>query len=272
MTIRQYHARGEFVDTLLQVVALDDVVCLLIFSVVTAIFANNDISETFNIMTVLKPILNNILLIVFAVICGFILSKLLTTKRSQDNRLILVIAILLLISGLCGMLNISPLLSCMVFGAVYINLTHDKVLYNQINNFSPPILSIFFILSGMSLNMSVLKSVGIIGFGYFFIRILGKYAGSFIGATVTNSSIEIKKYLGLSMIPQAGVSIGLAFLAQRILPVGTGNLLLTIILASSVLYELIGPVCSKIALFKSGAIEPDSLKEKNSINESFNVT
>lgn len=254
MTIRQYKARGHFVDILLQIVALDDVVCLLVFSVVTAICTGN-VGGATTALDIILPIVYNIAVILLGALCGWILSKLLTTpKRSQDNRLILAVAMLLALSGICGMLNISPLLSCMVCGATYINLTRDSNLYKQLDNFTPPILSLFFILSGMKLDVSILKSVGIIGVVYFIIRIVGKYLGSFLGALVTKEDKKTQAYLGLAMIPQAGVAIGLAYLGQRLLPADLGNLLLTIILSSSVLYELVGPISAKLALVYSGAI------------------
>jgi len=263
MTIRQYKARGHFVDILLQIVALDDVLCLLIFSVVTAICTGNAGGST-SALDVILPIVYNIAVIGLGAICGWILSKLLTPKRSQDNRLILAVAMLLALSGICGLLDISPLLSCMICGATYINLTKDSNLYKQLDNFTPPILSLFFILSGMKLDVSVLKTVGIIGVVYFIIRIVGKYLGSYLGALITKEDKKTQIYLGLAMIPQAGVAIGLAYLGQRLLPTDLGNLLLTIILSSSVLYELVGPISAKIALVYSGAIpKQEVVKEED---------
>ncbi len=185
---------------------------------------------------------------------GFLLSRLITPGRSRDNRLILTVALLFLLSGLCAAVDISPLLSCMVFSAVYVNLTDDQLLYNQINAFSPPLMSIFFVISGMNLDLSTLKSAGLIGIAYFFIRIVGKYAGTWLGAAVTRADRGIRRYLGLALVPQAGVAIGLAFLGERLLTPETGSMLMTIMLSSSVLYELAGPACAKGALFLSGAI------------------
>ena len=256
MTINQYHARGNFVNTLLQVVALDDVVCLFAFSIVTTI---SESSTAFSPVNVLMPIIYNIAALAVGFMCGFILSKLLNSHRSNDNRLILTVAILLGISGLCTIVDISPLLSCMIFSATYINLTEDKELFKQINNFTPPIMSLFFIVSGMNLDLSVLATVGITGIAYFIIRIIGKYAGTYFTCLACDTDKNILNYLGFALIPQAGVAIGLAFLGQRLLPADTGNLLMTIILSSSVLYELIGPVCAKIALIKSGAISKEAL-------------
>lgn len=254
MTIRQYKAKGEFVNVLLQVVALDDVVCLLAFSVVSAV-ANGNVKGGLKAEDILLPVLFNVLALVLGFVCGLVLSRLLVVpSRSKDNRLILAVAMLLGISGVCAAVNISPLLSCMVFGASYINFTKDKKLYRQIDNFTPPIMSIFFILSGMSLDLGTLKTVGAVGVAYFLVRIVGKYLGTYLSCTAMHMSKEISRYMGFALIPQAGVAIGLAFLGKRMLPAGMGDLLLTIILASSVLYELIGPASAKFALMRSGAV------------------
>lgn len=258
MTINQYKAKGEFVNTLLQIVALDDVVCLLVFSVVSAI-ASGQAAGGVSANDIVMPIVYNILALLFGFFCGYFLSRLLIPARSKDNRLILAIAMLLGISGICAAANISPLLSCMVFGAAYINLTRDKKLYRQINNFTPPVMSIFFIVSGMNLDIKALSTVGTIGVAYFVIRIIGKYAGTYISCLLTGTSKEIRNYMGMALIPQAGVAIGLAFLGQRLLPPETGNLMLTVILSSSVLYEMVGPISAKAALFLSGSISTSSL-------------
>ena len=252
MTIDQYHARGPFVNLLLQVVAFDDVVCLLVFSVASTVVSAQG---AVRVETVLLPLLYNGGMMLLGAVFAFILSRLLSHGRSTDNRLILAIAMLLGLSGICTALEVSPLLSCMVFGAVYINVTHDKVIYRQINAFKPPILSLFFVVSGMNLDVKALSAFGSIGVVYFLVRIVGKYAGAFLGCAATGMDRSSRNYLGLALIPQAGVAIGLAHLGRRILPAQYGNLLMTIILASSVLYELIGPGCAKLALFRSGVIQ-----------------
>ena len=260
MTINQYHARGKFVSVLLQVVALDDVVCLLVFSIVAAI-VNAVETGSVSAASVLLPIAYNIGAMILGAVFALILTRLLSSpKRSMDNRLILAIAMLLGLSGLCSIFDISPLLSCMIFGAVYMNMTRDDELYRQINNFTPPIMSIFFVLSGMNLDVGALSAFGIVGIVYFLVRIVGKYLGAYLGCLAVKSEKPIRNYLGVALIPQAGVAIGLAYLAKRILPDEIGNLLMTIILASSVLYELIGPACAKFALIRSGAIKKEALK------------
>ena len=148
----------------------------------------------------------------------------------------------------------------MVFGATYMNVTNDKKLFKQVNHFTPPVMSMFFIISGMNLNVTALRTAGIIGVSYFFIRIVGKYAGAYIGCSMTGMPVTMKRYIGLALIPQAGVAIGLAFLGQRMLPAEIGSLLLTIILSSSVLYELIGPACAKMSFFLSGTIKREVIQ------------
>ncbi len=166
-------------------------------------------------------------------------------KRSSDHRLALTIAIILALTGLCSAFNISPLLSCMLLGTVYINVGGNKQLFKQVNKFTPPVLMLFFVLAGLGLHLPSLATAGVIGVVYFFVRILGKYAGAFAGAKICGYAPVSKKCLGLALIPQAGVSIGLAALGQRMLPEEAGLLLSTIILSSGLLYEIVGPACVK---------------------------
>ncbi|MEG2002585.1 MAG: cation:proton antiporter [Clostridia bacterium] len=268
MTIKQYHAHGEFVDTLLPIVALDDVVCLFAFSIVSAVIESSSVGKV-TFASVGLPILYNVLALLLGFVLGMILSKLLRA-RSQDNRLILVVAMLLGLTGLCSIVNISPLLSCMLFGATYINKTKDKQLYFQIDNFTPPIMSMFFILAGMNLDVKALASFGLIGLVYFVVRIIGKYIGAYAGCAITKTSKKVRNYLGVALIPQAGVSIGLAYLGQRMLPEAIGNVLLTIILTTSVLYELIGPVSAKFALMRACEFDVDESKS-NEIDKTLKV-
>lgn len=250
MTIKQYHAKGKFVRILLQVVALDDAVCLIAFSLASAV-VKADFKGSISFQEVVRPLAYNVVAIGAGILCAVALSKVITPARSKDSRLILLLAGLLGISGMCALAGISSLLSCMVFGAVYVNLTKDKKIFRQLDNFTPPVMALFFIESGMKLSVSSLKTAGIIGIVYFIVRIAGKYSGAWIACRMTHMEPYVYKYLGLGLIPQAGVAIGLAALGQRILPPDIGMKLLTIILASSVLYEMIGPGCAKYAMLQS---------------------
>ena len=259
MTIRQTGAKGDFVNTLLQVVALDDVFGLIAYSVAISISISLN-SGKLNISSILSPIVFNILVLILGGSFGVLMKLLMPKQRSKDNKLIISIAVLFTFCGICALLNISPLLGCMSMGTVYINITEDDKLFKQINYFSPPILLLFFVRSGLNFKLDVLvnKSTSIgsipliwIGMLYFLVRIFGKYIGAFLGSLVTKKSKEVRNYLGLALIPQAGVAIGLSALGARILGGETGNALQTIILASSVLYELIGPACAKLSLYLS---------------------
>lgn len=260
MTIRQTHARGDFVDTLLQVVALDDVVGLVAYSVAISV-ALTSATGAFHTASVLKPLAVNVLVFLLGGLFGVFL-KLLLHKRSTDNRLIVSVALLFAFCGICAMLDVSPLLGCMSMGMIYINLTGDERLFQQLNYFNPPILLLFFVRSGLNFDLGALvntsESIGatpllVVGVLYFLVRIIGKYAGAFFGCLVTKKDKKVRNFLGLALIPQAGVAIGLAATGARTLGGEPGKALETIILASSVLYELIGPACAKLSLYLSGS-------------------
>jgi Kef-type K+ transport system membrane component KefB len=254
MTIRQYKAKGKFVNMILQVVALDDAVALIAFSVCAAIAQAMESDGGFSASVIVLPIIINVLAVGLGIFGGWVLSKLINDNRSYDHRLVVVVAILLALTGFCTALDVSPLLACMALGTAYMNLSGNKKLFKQVNKFTPPLLAIFFVLSGMRLDIPSLATAGIIGVVYFFVRIIGKYIGSYFGALVSHSDKSIRNYLGLALIPQAGVSIGLAALGQRILPTESGLMLSTIILSSAILYEMVGPAAAKASLILSRCI------------------
>lgn len=261
MTIRQTRAKGDFVDTLLQVVALDDIVGLVAYSIAISVaVALMSSTSGFQIVSVLRPIGINIGVLLLGGLFGFIMKWMMPKKRSTDNRLIISIALIFLFCGICAMLDISPLLGCMSMGMIYINITDDDKLFKQLNYFSPPILLLFFVRSGVNFKLDSLvntsSSIGntplfVVGILYFLVRIIGKYVGAFLGCLCAKKKKEVRNYLGLALIPQAGVAIGLAALGARSLGGEMGSALETIILASSVLYELIGPACAKASLYLS---------------------
>ncbi len=261
MTIRQTGAKGEFVDTLLQVVALDDVVGLVLYSVAISVALSSlNGAGGFTFETLGKPILVNLAVLLLGGVFGFAMKLLMPKKRSTDNKLIISVALLFAFCGVCAALDVSPLLGCMSMGTVYTNIAEDDKLFKQLAYFSPPILLLFFVRSGMSFRLDALFSAAgaldgvpliAIGVSYFLVRILGKYAGAWLGCLVTKRPKALRRYLGLALIPQAGVAIGLAALGARTLGGTMGSDLQTIILASSVLYELMGPGCAKLALYLS---------------------
>lgn len=261
MTIRQTGAHGDFVDTLLQVVALDDVVGLIEYSVAISLALSVSLgSASVGATGILKPIGINLGVLLLGGLFGLFLKLLMPKKRSNDNRLIISVSLIFAFCGICALLDVSPLLGCMSMGTVYINITNDEKLFKQLNYFTPPILLLFFVRSGLSFRLDALvnnsTAVGntpllVIGVVYFVVRIVGKYAGAFLGCLITGKPKEVRNYLGLALIPQAGVAIGLAALGARTLGGETGVALETVILSSSVLYELVGPACAKLSLYLS---------------------
>ena len=260
MTIRQTHAKGDFVDTLLQVVALDDVVGLIMYSIAISIAVSFMSGETFNVMSVVEPLALNIGVLLLGGVFGMLMTWVFSTSHSDDNRLIIALAFMLSFCGICALINISPLLGCMSMGTVYINMSSDEKLFRQLSYFSPPILLLFFVRSGVSFDLGAILNpsgaVGptpllVIGILYFIVRIIGKYLGAFIGCYLVDKPATTRNYLGLALIPQAGVAIGLAALGARTLGGETGEALNTIILSSSILYELIGPASAKLSLYLS---------------------
>jgi len=282
MTIRQTNSKGDFVETLLQVVALDDIVGLIAFSVAISVATVSESGKALNFIDVITPLVTNVLILLLGAFFGFLLKVLMPKKRSTDNRLIISISMIFLFCGICSLLEVSPLLGCMSMGTIYINITNDDKLFKQLNYFSPPILLLFFVRSGINFKLDSLFSSStlmggapliVIGIVYFFVRIIGKYAGAFVGSAIVKKKKEVRNYLGLALIPQAGVAIGLAAMGADILSkyLGSdvGDALNTIILASSVLYELIGPACAKLSLYlsKSYSNNIDDLVAVDNLNQ-----
>lgn len=263
VTIRQTGAKGDFVNTLLQTIALDDIIGLVAYSVSISL-ALSLLSGTESVQSsdILLPLAANLGALVLGGLFGLFLKLLMPKKRSTDNRLIITVALLSAFCGVCAVLDISPLLGCMSMGTVYINTTDDQKLFKQIGYFSPPILLLFFVRSGLQFNLDALLSpagaVGsvsllVVGVLYFAVRIVGKYAGAFLGCLLVRKPKKVRNYLGFALVPQAGVSIGLAALGARTIGGEMGMALQTVIVASGVLYELVGPALAKLSLYLSGS-------------------
>ena len=259
MTIRQTRAKGDFVDTLLQLIAVDNIVALLMYSTAISVAAATISGQPFSVSSVVMPLVTNIGVLLLGGVFGWFM-KLMIEDRSADNRLIIAVAFLFAFCGICALLEISPLLGCMSMGTVYVNIAKDDNLFKQLNYFSPPILLLYFVRSGLNFNLSALFGVStatgavplfLITILYFFGRIAGKYFGSFFGCLFMKKKKEVRNYLGMALGPQAGVAIGLAALGARTLGGEVGSALQTIILSACILYELIGPASAKLSLYLS---------------------
>lgn len=258
MVVRQYKAKGPVVSTLLPVVAIDDAVGIIAFGISMTIA--KALVNSSNKISVTRILFIPLLEIFFALLIGFLMGILLTylSKRvkGEDSLLSLVIATLFATAGLAISLDLSSLLACMMVGATLTNLDpNNKRAFTTVERFTPPILISFFTIAGVQLDISILKQVGMLGLVYIVVRVIGKMLGAFVGAKISKFPDTVQKYLGFTLIPQAGVAIGLSMIAQNTLPSPYGAQVRTIILAATVIYELVGPMITKQALIRAGEIE-----------------
>ena len=266
MVVKQYKAKGPLTDILLPVVALDDAVGLIAFAVSFGV-ARAIQSGTIDMISILvEPIIEVVGSLVLGTLLGFLFSWVESLFKSNSKRLCLSITFVLMAISLSmrefqiGRVHIgfSSLLVCMMLGTVFCNVS-DKAdeLMEKTDKWTMPIYVIFFVLSGAELQLDVFSDLAIVGVGvvYIVFRSLGKYMGAFGSAKATGCRESIVKYLGIALLPQAGVSIGMSITALE-LGETEGVLVRNIILFSVMIYELVGPMLAKIALMKAGDIQP----------------
>ena len=279
MVIKQYQARGPLVDTLLPVVALDDAAALILFAIFFQIANTFASGVPLSIYTVLlKPLIEIAISLVSGLVIGLFISFMNRFFKSRNNRLIWCIfsvfaalgIYMLFKSPVLGGFELSSLLTCMMAGAIYTNFVSDSNrTLDVMDRFTSPIYMMFFVISGASLDLTIFFNrngliVACIAVTYVLFRVIGKWLGAFTGASITRCEDKIKKYLGFALIPQAGVAIGLATTAYTLFNKNpdtalAGSLILAIILTSTLIYELIGPMVAKFALNKAGEIPKENL-------------
>ena len=279
MTIKQTGAKGQYVTTLLEVLAFDGVVALILYTISISIFmgtADGALSFT----DVAWPLAKMIICLIIGIAFGFALKFLISSKRTTGNRLIIVVAVLLLFCGVCSLFGQSPLLGGIAIGTIYTNMCKSKdeeKVFAQVNYFMPPIMLVFFVRSGMSLDFSVFAQSStltvvpfiVIVLIFLVVRFVGKYGGTFVGAAVTSQPKESRNFLGFGLIPQASVAIALATMASMTIASLAdqdkygkyATALLVIVLASSIIFELIGPVLAKLGLYLSHSYGDDDINE-----------
>ena len=255
MVVRQYNAKGPVTNTLLPVVAIDDAVALMCFGISVALAKSiGSMGDASILYTLLEPLVEILGSLILGAICGVILKFLTAWYTGQGNRLSIALAMVFLCIGVSLLLNLSQLLVCMAMGAVYTNISkYSEEVFKYVDNITHPIYLLFFFISGAELDISLLPTVGMIGVIYIIFRVVGKIAGAAIGAKVSKAEPVVTKYLGFTLIPQAGVAIGLAGMATSIVP-EYGYKIRAIILCATVIYELVGPLVTKMALIKAGEI------------------
>lgn len=257
MVIRQYKAKGEMVDILLPVVALDDAVCIIAFGICSSMAVSILQGGDLNIFSMfIYPVIEILESIALGLVGGFVF-VLLSKKMRTDNELLsFIIGVIFMLSAISDMLNLSGLLTLMSASVLIANLgATPRRYFDMVDRVTPPIFMSFFVISGADLNLAGLKAVGVVGVFYIFARAFGKYLGAFSAAKISGLSKKVQSYLGLTLIPQAGVAIGLSLIASREIPDPHGAMIRTVILGATIVYELVGPLLAKFALTKTGCIE-----------------
>ena len=254
MVVRQYKADGPVTRMLLPVVAMDDALGLMVYSI-SASVAQALLGGQMTVSSmVVAPLVEIVGSLALGVALGMALTYLSNFFRSRGNKLALTIACVLAGVALCSMWHLSSLLVCMMIGAVVVNMSNNsKVIMEQTDRFTPPLFLLFFVLSGAELDLSVLPAVGLLGIAYVVLRSLGKCLGTTAGAIMVKADKNIRNYLGFTLLPQAGVAIGMATLTVGRFP-ELGSLISTVVLAGVLVFELFGPIITKWALTRSGEI------------------
>ena len=268
MVVRQYKAKGKLTDLLLPVVALDDAVGLVVFSVSFGI-ARALGSGAFDLISILvNPLVEITASLLLGAFMGWVLTQIEKLFNSNSNRLSLTIAFVLITVALSMAefhigpvhLSFSSLLVCMMLGTIFDNicpLADD--LMEKSEKWTAPLYVLFFVVSGAELELSVFSDIAIVGIGivYIIFRSLGKYLGAYGSCQYAGCDKNVTKYLGITLLPQAGVALGMCTIAASQLP-GDGVIIRNIILFSVLVYELVGPAMTKWALTKAGDIQPKS--------------
>lgn len=262
MVIRELRADGPLVKTILPVVALDDALGIMLFGVALSLAKMTSGLEEF---TIFKIISAPLIEIFGSLLLGFLLGIGLTylAKKAKGRNELLKISLAFILAGVgaSNFFNLSPLLTSMMMGGTLVNLMpSSKRIFGTMNEFTPPINLLFFTLAGMSLNIRVLASVSFLGIGYIIARAIGKIIGAGVGAKALGESKTIQKYLGLSLLTQGGISIGLSSIVQSELPQFSGSIV-TVILFSVLVFEILGPILAKVAITRAGEVN-GMLKKK----------
>ena len=265
MVVRQYKADGPLTKLLLLVVAIDDAVGLVLFSASFGIAKAMEQGSASIASIVLEPVIEIVLSLILGAVMGVLLNWVERFFHSRSKRLSISAAFVLLTVGLsmikfqiggihCGF---SLLLVCMMTGTVFCNICDfSEELMERVESWSVPLNILFFVISGAELDLNILKNplILMIGVIYIIFRSLGKCSGAYISCAMTKCSEKITKHLGITLLPQAGVALGMALTARELMG---GDLVRNVVLFAVLIYELVGPVMTKNALMKAGEIKPE---------------
>lgn len=252
MVIKEYRAKGHLTDTLISVVAMDDLVCIVLFSIATAI-AQIALAGSLSLAeAIIPPIIEIFGSFIVGGIIGYIICRFVNRTSSHEMIVLIPMSLIMLAVGISDAFHLSSLLTCVTIGAVVANLSDiSHKIFDTLELLSTHIYLLFFTLSGMHLDLHVIKGLGVLGVAYLIARSVGKISGAYIGGVVTKAEPKVKNYLGFGLLPQAGVAIGLATVSAATFP-SMGTKILNLIMAAVFVYELFGPILTKHILIKAG--------------------
>ncbi|WP_409068683.1 cation:proton antiporter [Clostridium sp. FAM 1755] len=254
MVLKEMKAKGPLTTTLLGVVAVDDAICLMIYSVASSLAKVFIANKSISAYSIIVPPLVEIF---FSLLAGFVLGAILIyilNKCSRDSEIqTLTLGAIIILTGLCIKFNLSSLLASMCLGITVANLSaHSNEVFSTIENFASPVITAFFVLAGARLDIKMIPKIGILGICYLVFRMIGKVSGAYLGAAISKAPETVRKYIGYGLFSQIGVAVGLAIIVSREFK-GTGLdiKVLTILLATTIITEIIGPLSTKTAIIKA---------------------
>ncbi len=288
MVVKQYKAKGPLTDILLPVVALDDAIGLVLFAISFGVARSLGAGKVNVLSVVLEPVLEVVLSLLLGSVLGYLFHLTERFFHSRSKRMAVSVTFVMLAVAISSLENLhiggvhiafSPLLTCMMLGTVFCNVCDfSEELMDRVDRWTAPIFILFFVLSGAELDFNVFTNgwVILVGVVYILLRSAGKYIGAFGSARLMNCEPNIVKYLGITLLPQAGVALGMASKVSSSGIEGAG-IVVNITLFAVLVYEIVGPFLTKISLLKAGEIKPEGktsarhehakkLAERNSAN------
>lgn len=256
MVVKEFRAKGPLTNTLLAVVAIDDAICLAIFALASS-FAKSTVFENVTVsmwQQILGPLWEIVGSLLLGALLGLVLSFVVARLKAKNELLVAEVGFVFLGIALSQYCNFSSLLTSMALGTIIANVSiKRKQAFELVGTFVPPIYTMFFVLAGARLNIGLLPKIGLVGVVFLILRFLGKLGGASLGASLSKAEPVVRKYIGFGLLSQIGVAVGLAMMVGREFR-GTdlGDLVVTILLATTIITEIVGPVSTRWALIRSG--------------------
>jgi fructose PTS system EIIBC or EIIC component len=273
--VRETRSKGVFVKTLIAAVALNNTACIVVFEITRAIIGSDFANPTDELWTAEGPVAQLLGPLVLGGLAAFTLDRVTRLALAPDRLATAAVAALVVTSGLAGALGISPMLACLALGAVQTNITRSRshLVDSVFSNFEPAILTVFFTLAGMHLSLRHLEGVWLLAFLYFVARLAGKLLSADLALRAAQATDRVRRNLGLALIPQAGVAVGLVLLIQEDPRFDEiADLFAAVVLSVVTVNEIVGPVFVRSALARAGEVGKDRLRLIDFLQEEHIIT